>query len=238
MENASKALIMAGAVLIALMVIALLVFFFNNIRDLQKTNLTSEEAQQAAEFNKQFDVYARDVYGSELLSLANKVVDYNKRESGNKGYTPIKLNVEIDNDITLDSTGKYFQKKQYTIGGEKNENPLDEEIKKINEILNKYSSREPKDGNLYKNSKTNWSRTISQLAKIRTGEWVSLLGLDKDKDKDEDKINEISTKITIYNQYKNLESEIKQKEFRYVIFDYDENTGRIIEMNYKLDKDK
>ena len=85
MENASKALIMAGAVLIALMVIALLVFFFNNIRDLQKTNLTSEEVQQIAEFNKQFDVYARDVYGSELLSLANKVVDYNKRERGDSG---------------------------------------------------------------------------------------------------------------------------------------------------------
>ena len=45
MENASKALIIAGSVLVALMVISLLVIFFNNIRDLQGIEQDSEKIQ-------------------------------------------------------------------------------------------------------------------------------------------------------------------------------------------------
>ena len=53
MENASKALIMAGGVLISLMVIGLLVLFYNNLSGMQKIKTDSETEQQAAEFNKQ-----------------------------------------------------------------------------------------------------------------------------------------------------------------------------------------
>ena len=75
MENASKALIMAGSVLIAIVVISLLVIFFGNLRGLQNTTQSVEQVEQATEFNKQYDAYARDVYGSELLSIANKIND-------------------------------------------------------------------------------------------------------------------------------------------------------------------
>ena len=92
MENASKALIMAGGVLIALLIIGILVVFFNNLSDWQKISQTSEEVEQITEFNKQYDVYERNVYGSELLSIANKIDDYNKRESNNKGYSKIRTN--------------------------------------------------------------------------------------------------------------------------------------------------
>ena len=95
MENASKALIMAGGVLISLMVIGLLVLFYNNLSGMQKIKTDSETEQQATEFNKQYDVYARDVYGSEILSIANKIADYNKREADNKGYTKIELKVKL-----------------------------------------------------------------------------------------------------------------------------------------------
>ena len=102
MENASKALIMAGSVLIALIIISLLVAFFGQLRNLQNTTDDVEKEEQVYEFNKQYDVYARNVYGSELLSLANKIIDYNKTESENDGYTKIELYITIKNDI--DST--------------------------------------------------------------------------------------------------------------------------------------
>ena len=100
MENASKALIMAGGVLISLMVIGLLVLFYNNLSGMQKIKTDSETEQQATEFNKQYDVYARDVYGSEILSIANKIADYNKREADNKGYTPIDLEVTFTKGLS------------------------------------------------------------------------------------------------------------------------------------------
>ena len=45
MENASKALIMAGGILIALLVISLLVFFYNNVVDVQRINQSNEDVE-------------------------------------------------------------------------------------------------------------------------------------------------------------------------------------------------
>ena len=60
MENASKALIMAGSVLVSLIIISLLVGFFHQMQNLQQTELSKEQVQQAAEFNKPYTAYERD----------------------------------------------------------------------------------------------------------------------------------------------------------------------------------
>lgn len=214
MENASKALIMAGGVLISLIIIALLVIFFNNLSDLQNTKLTSEEVEQAAEFNKQFDVYARDLYGSELLSLANKVVDYNKRESDNKGYQPIVLEVKFTEGLS----DKYFIKGTYgaeelynITANKKNENNLEKYVETLGDVV-VYST----DGK--------YSRKISKISTMRTKD-LKDLGFEE---------SAYRKALDEYNKYKNLLSDMKQKVFTYVNFDYDKNTGRIIKMSYKL----
>ena len=72
MENASKALIMAGSVLIALMIIGALVLMFSNLTSYQETNTRSTRSAQITEFNNQFETYNRkDVRGSDLYSLLN-----------------------------------------------------------------------------------------------------------------------------------------------------------------------
>lgn len=213
MENASKALIMAGAVLIALLVISLLVFFFHSIRDIQSVNLTSEQVQQATEFNKQYDVYQRDIYGSELLSIANKIADYNQKESETKGYTKVTLEVSISEDI--DNT--YLKGRIYTDG------EINEKIKEIekaqtnlgNEIIEFIP-----DGSTRK-----ISRKVSKLATMRTVD-IEELGTPTTSNYKE--------KIVNYNTLKALISEIKAKKFKYVNFEYDKNTGRIQKMSYKL----
>ena len=55
MENASKALIMAGSVLIALMIIGALILTFSNITAYQETNTRSTRSSQMAEFNSQYE---------------------------------------------------------------------------------------------------------------------------------------------------------------------------------------
>lgn len=82
MENASKALIIAGSVLIALMVIGALVLMFNNLSSYQQFSDVNVKDEQIVEFNKQFETYNRhDVRGSDLFTLCNKIVDYNRRKS-------------------------------------------------------------------------------------------------------------------------------------------------------------
>lgn len=82
MENASKALIMAGSVLIALMIIGALLLMFNSLSSYQDTNTQTVREAQIVEFNNQYETFNRnDVRGSDLYSLLNRVVDYNRRKS-------------------------------------------------------------------------------------------------------------------------------------------------------------
>ena len=123
MENASKALIMAGSVLIALMIIGALILMFGNLTSYQGTDTQSTRSAQVTEFNNQFETYNRDdVRGSDLYSLLNKVIDYNRRQTtagtGNDrgqelAYMPMEVNFTID--ITqlaaADGTNRLFKRR-------------------------------------------------------------------------------------------------------------------------------
>lgn len=224
MENASKALIMAGGILIALLVISLLVFFYNNVVDVQRINQSNEDVEAVKEFNKKYEVYSRNIYGSEILSLANMVDDYNSREANNKGYTKIELYVTFEKtpNETYFAKGKTYTAKQ-----------ICEQVAKIEAEVNKYSSRNKKDGHIFYHRTTDKiSRTTAQLANMRTSDIKNLLGYDEK----EGLPAEMTSDIQAYNNIKNLLTEIKEKVFKYENFEYDQKTGRIISLNYKLQK--
>ena len=207
MENASKALIIAGSVLIALIVISMLVAFFNNLRSLVGTEETTKQTEQAAEFNKQYDAYARAVYGSELLSTANKINDYNRREADGEGYQRIELEVQINKDIDQE----YFKK------GTLNSNELINKFKEVEEKINTIGNE-----TIASSANTKVSRKVSKLATMRTAD-IEALGIEKVK---------YQTKVNEYNTYKTLLSQVKATPFKYVNFDYDKNNGRITKMIY------
>ena len=106
MENASKALIMAGSVLIALMIIGALLLMFNNLSNYQKTETQNTREAQVIEFNNQYETYNRkNVRGSDLYSLLNRVVDYNRRKSSEGtgkddgqylAYQPMTITFDLD----------------------------------------------------------------------------------------------------------------------------------------------
>ena len=76
MENASKALLMAGGVLIAIIIISLLVRTYGNIGRFQRQQLSAEEAEQLEEFNKEYTKYqGQYVYGTEVITVINKAAD-------------------------------------------------------------------------------------------------------------------------------------------------------------------
>lgn len=106
MENASKALVMAGSVLIALLIIGALLLMFNNLSSYQGAGTQETRETQVIEFNNQFETFNRkNVRGSDLYSLLNKVVDYNRRKStkGTGGqdegqylaYQPISVKIDF-----------------------------------------------------------------------------------------------------------------------------------------------
>ena len=77
MENASKALIIAGAILLAIVIISLGLIVVNNVRDVtDNTNLSEQEIQS---FNAKFIAYEGDnVSGSRVNSLIQQVISTNQ----------------------------------------------------------------------------------------------------------------------------------------------------------------
>ena len=122
MENASKALIMAGGILIALLVIGALVLMFNQLSYYQRTETDSEKTQQLADFNNEYLKYTYDdIKGYELISLVNKVIDYNiKEEVGNSVDYTKKITVvinmkEFKSKYGVKNITSLFTKDTYTI---------------------------------------------------------------------------------------------------------------------------
>ena len=118
MENASKALTIAGGMLFSIAVVGLLIFGFQRLRSYQNTQDESIKTQQVAEFNNQLEAYNKQVVpGYQMISLANYVKDLNGR-SKDEGFKEITLKV----DMKLASNGNYCNVKQSggtTISGKK-----------------------------------------------------------------------------------------------------------------------
>ena len=114
MENAAKALQMAAGVLISLLIVGALIYAYNNLAETKRIQANSDAEKQAVDFNKEFEVYNKNgLYGSELLSLANLVNDYNSRQATDeKGYPEITLKIKIENATNNFSAKIYTENKR------------------------------------------------------------------------------------------------------------------------------
>lgn len=112
MENATKALIIAGGMLIAMLIVGLLTWGYTQIRALQQANVTEEERQQVVDFNERFEAYNKKVVrGYQMISLSNLVYDTNTRYTEEVGYTPVTIVVDglSDQNATGEDLVNYIQ---------------------------------------------------------------------------------------------------------------------------------
>ena len=149
MENASKALIMAGSVLIAILVIGLLVLGYNNLSSLEQTREASEANLKGEEYMQRFEQYYRTLYGSELLSLANLQEDYNNTSDVlNDGYDRIQITVTTDGIVNT----SYFSAGTYSIERlSEDQAKIEAEISNYEKAQSSYNNRSVK----YYSSKRN-----------------------------------------------------------------------------------
>lgn len=103
MENASKALLMAGGVLIGLITIVLLLRSFTSISAFQKARLSEEEQAQLVAFNEQYTKYLNKyVYGTEVRTLLNKY-----ENDGMVKVLPYELKETVPTGVGQDT--KYYK---------------------------------------------------------------------------------------------------------------------------------
>lgn len=112
MENATKALIIAGGIFIAMLITGLLVWGFSQIRNLQQEKADQETIQEITDFNERFEAYNRTtVRGYQMISLANLVYDTNERYTEENGYRPVTIIVDglSAEDATNEDLVTYIQ---------------------------------------------------------------------------------------------------------------------------------
>lgn len=243
MENASKALIMAGSVLIALMIIGALILTFSNLTAYQETNTRSTRSTQMAEFNSQYENYNRkDVRGSDLYSLLNKAIDYNRRESSagtnwadrgqEMAYEPMVIEFTIDKSelVAPDGASRLFTTNTYTVSGKSNDfgNKVKDEIDDL-------------EGEYGQSSLTNLTTNLTKI-------FIDDSSTSQEKKEAVQNFNSASKKKTV-SDFKeiNEKSQIRQDvymyyeyiQFKRAYFDcekveYNNETGRITKMEFKF----
>ena len=100
MENASKALLMAGGVLLSIIIIGVVMFAYRGITSLQKEKDVGLSNAQVSKINEQIEKYTSKsvIYGSEVLSICNAIEDYSKKYPESDGYPEIQLKIKIKAD--------------------------------------------------------------------------------------------------------------------------------------------
>ena len=210
MENMTKALEIAASVLIGVLILSLLVFGYNQIREQKNIEQKNERASQLSKFNINFESYAKDtVYGSEILSLANEVINYNERKAVD-GYQEIELEVKI-------STG--VLNGQYLVAGTYSATSLDQQYKKLVKKI--------KEADI-----TVFGKSISYWSKLSDKETEKTVKARSDFSESE--YTKLKTNRTTYKKYVEEQTDFARKTFKYDdVTEYDSGNGRIIKITFK-----
>ena len=190
------------------------------LSNLKNTEASAEDIEKLARYNRQIETFNRDgLYGSEILSLANLIEDYNIRQSDLKGYTAITLEVYTSGIAGADKNT--IMQAQYT--GKDGYLQL---IQDFNKLQNDIDTSK---------AEVLYGQTVEKFAGMRTEEVVDALRNYGVRETQIDAIiqNEIDPKTLNYTIKKSEMTEFKNKKFRTPEIEYDQYTGRIIKMVFR-----
>lgn len=210
MENVTKALSLAASVLIGVILLGMLVFGYSQISEGKQLEQKTEREKQLSKLNINFESYAKDtVYGSEILSLANEVINYNERKAVD-GYQEIELEVKI-------STG--VLNGQYLVAGTYSATSLDQQYKKLVKKI--------KEADI-----TVFGKSISYWSKLSDKETEKTVKARSDFSESE--YTKLKNNRTTYKKYVEEQTDFARKTFKYDnVTEYDSGNGRIIKIMFK-----
>ena len=215
MENASKALIMAGSVLIALMIIGALLLMFNSLSSYQQVGEQNTKEAQVIAFNNQFETYLRNnVRGSDMISLMHRILDYNNRKGDNSSEKFQQMNIKISG-INV-SNLKYDTNDSEIIFGKYTQDTIGKLIEDVQKLENKYQAK-------------SIAALSSSINKVMDSEEDTKKILPKllDNYGGYTKIKEDTAMYYQYSQFKRLYFDCDTNKTK-----YDEKTGRILEIEF------
>ena len=183
----------------------MLVYGYNQLSSVRQAQEDSEKIEKAGDFNKTYEAYNKDgLYGSELLSLANKIEDYNSKNLSGNGYQGIEL------DITINQIRNAQVYKSTSYNASTLTSCYTELAKKIRETNKTYKGK----------NISYWAGSSSDLRSnfdaTTTPSYTDMVGY-----------------IRNYNALVTERDDIARKSFKCTKVEYSKENGRIIKMTYK-----
>lgn len=217
---------------------------FNNLSTYQETSVQGTREAQILEFNNQYETYDRNnVRGSDLYSLLNRAIDYNRRKStagtgsNDEGqyisYEPITIKLKIKDIKQLSADGennRLIKNSEYTISN--TENTFEKQIKgTIDELENDYGSDSITNlaTNITKIFPTNPSvsqqeEAVARFKSIYKKDEIEKYNLKTENITWRDLNNTIKNDVYTYYEY----VQFKRAYFNCTKTTYNDKTGRVI----------
>lgn len=101
MENASKALLIAGGIFIAIITLSILVILMNNIVDISNSQEEKRKTQELASWNAEWEAYNKGyLRGADVLTILNKAEQNNIDNKYNQQYS-VNIVIKINGNTIL-----------------------------------------------------------------------------------------------------------------------------------------
>ena len=105
MDNATKAILISGGILIALLIFSLMVTMLNNIRTMEEAKDDKAMSMELQQWNSQWEAYNKQVmYGSDVLTVVNKAAQLNHEVEGDEGY---KIEIKLVGKVNINEIEEY-----------------------------------------------------------------------------------------------------------------------------------
>lgn len=119
MENAAKALLISAGILLALIILSLIVYVSTATTRIVDAQERKKAEEELTAFNKEYEAYNKTrMYGTDIITVVNKAIEYNINAKEKIEITLITLNDydTIEEIITTDSNGTtiYTKEKKQT----------------------------------------------------------------------------------------------------------------------------
>ena len=217
MENASKALIIAGGVLLALMVLSLVVYMSTATSRFAESQDQKRLTEEIKAFNDGYTSYNKKrMYGTDIITVVNKAIEHNKK-IGEIKEDPYYINIIITTKEDFKTTGLetiYDTKKKKIVESKEMNNADIKEKAKLSEDIQIELNKDT-----YELGTTNMNEKMLKFFTKNSMKDISI---------GENKVDHVVT----YNIYSAI-TNFKRAIYECKDVDYNEKTGRIEEMRFE-----
>lgn len=101
MENASKALLIAGGILLALMTLSLIVYVSTSTTRMAEAQDAKKAAEELSAFNASYEAYNKTrMYGTDVITVVNKAINYNGKLDDSQKNEAITIEVTVTENFS------------------------------------------------------------------------------------------------------------------------------------------